>query len=484
VRKAPEIPHVALGRVEFTGRNQQVADRGLQLSAGLLGADAVIGVDRQACPEREWGTRRVSGMAVRIAEEDGRDRLRFRYFAEEVASWSRRVLILLVLELLLLAGAVFILPGGAGLQPATGETRSEALRNVGLGLGLIGAWPLVLLLLLRVLRWPQLVRPTGLALLTLTTGRGLVVVLAHLVAIVSTGATLGESRLRFLADPVDWFLILAGLVVCLRGWRLTGVAHQILPPGAQHASRSRTAWSLGLLAATGLYALVLLGACGIQRYETSAHMLQPGINSRLEHQALLALNEGVAHSQKGDNAAAGRAFERSVRLWEELTAQQPAPRIYTENLAISLHDLGLVCEQQGRPDDVEKYFARAVALAGGLGGEGQGSTEYKDCMAYARQTLAELRERKNTKALEEKESAAVRKYEEAQVHAQQGDSQAERLYQEAIALFEEILPHATSPDYRKHAVARLAAACLYLGEQQDRSDVAPGRGRCDFEVSI
>src|SRR5262249_53091988 len=56
-----------------------------------------------------------------------------------------------------------------------------------------------------------------------------------------------------------------------------------------------------------------------------------------------------------------------------------------------------------------------------------------------------------------------------------GDGAAEGLYQDALAAWEEILPQATSEDYRKHALARLAAVYLELGglhQQQAKTDDA------------
>ncbi len=71
--------------------------------------------------------------------------------------------------------------------------------------------------------------------------------------------------------------------------------------------------------------------------------------------------------------------------------------------------------------------------------------------------------------MNEKDQTAVRKYEEAHVKAQQGAAgAAEKLYREAIALWEEVLPQATSPEYRKDTVVRLAAAYLVLGELQQQ----------------
>src|SRR5262245_2981071 len=42
LRQTPDVPHVALGHVNFADHTSWAADRGLQLHAGMLGADAVI----------------------------------------------------------------------------------------------------------------------------------------------------------------------------------------------------------------------------------------------------------------------------------------------------------------------------------------------------------------------------------------------------------------------------------------------------------
>ncbi|MBN1854293.1 MAG: DUF2628 domain-containing protein [Pirellulales bacterium] len=68
--------------------------------------------------------------------------------------------------------------------------------------------------------------------------------------------------------------------------------------------------------------------------------------------------------------------------------------------------------------------------------------------------------------LDEKDKTGIRKYEEALVKADQGDIEAESLYTEAIALWEEIFPQATEKEYQKFAIGRLASAHLQLGELQ------------------
>src|SRR5262249_39155319 len=190
------------------------------------------------------------------------------------------------------------------------HSRWRAVAAGGWRLGLLNAWPVALLALLWVLRWPQFLSAAGLAVLAATTGRALTVWLAHSLAAWTARAPVEESTVRMLANPLEWAMIIAGVVLGVRAWRLAGDTRQILPPDVQAASTARQAWAHGLLAVTGVYALVLLGYAGASRYQASAHLLQPGVDPWREQEALLALNEGAAQVNKGDLDAADRSFQR------------------------------------------------------------------------------------------------------------------------------------------------------------------------------
>jgi hypothetical protein len=89
----------------------------------------------------------------------------------------------------------------------------------------------------------------------------------------------------------------------------------ILPPDARPLSTARKVWGRGLPAATALYPLAFLWFVGRTRYQSSAHLLQPGVDPRREQQALLALNEGAALTDKSDLDGAEHSFQRALRLW-------------------------------------------------------------------------------------------------------------------------------------------------------------------------
>jgi tetratricopeptide (TPR) repeat protein len=461
----PGPSHVVVGRVEFTGRTARASDRGLQLRAALRGADAVVRVWRHKCFDAGDGNRHVSGVAVRVEDTAERERLRRRWFADEVRGLVKRMLLLLVSQVALLLLVSAFCAGASSLHAATGETPLQALRSSALALGLFYAWPLLLLVLLSVLRRPQLLPAAGLAVLAATTGRGLTVMAAHLLAVRTAGGALTGATSCFLVDPVEWAFAILGLMLSVRAWRLAGDAPNMLPPEEGRAApTARKAWARGLLALTAVFALALLGFTGTGRYQMSAYLAQPGIDPRREHEALLAFNRGVAFADREELAAAERAFQDSLRQWEELTKGPAVPPAYRAYLGRALYNLAWICHRMGRLDEAESYYARAVAAGEQVTGDPAADDEFQRCLAEARRLVAELRADKLRRLLDEKDELGVRKYEEAQVKAPQEAAEAVGLYAQAITLWEEILPQATAPDYRRFAVARLAAAHLELSD--------------------
>jgi tetratricopeptide (TPR) repeat protein len=228
-----------------------------------------------------------------------------------------------------------------------------------------------------------------------------------------------------------------------------------------------------LLGLTGAYALALLGLAATSGYKTSAYMFQPGIDPRREQEALLALNQGGEQANKGNLAAAEISLQKSLRLWEELTKGTAVPVVYRRNLACTVNLLAWIRHKQGRLDEAESYYARAVALGDQLDHDPQIDDEFKQDLAEARRVLAELRGERLFKDLAEKDGVATRKYEEGLIKAQQGAAEAEGHYQEAIAVWEAILPKATAPEHRRLITARLAAAYLSLGEHRQQRGQRP-----------
>jgi tetratricopeptide (TPR) repeat protein len=466
IRRASKDPCADLGPVEFRGRTRWEADRGIQLRAGIIGADAVFGLERRKCSEELSDAHEARGFAVRIDDADARDRSRLMWYVEDLRGLFKKTLLLLVIQGALIFVSVAYGNKLPGLQAPNGESPSEALASAATGVSLVFAWPLIALTLLRVLGWPQLLRTVGIIVLAATTGRTLVVWIAHLMAASNVGAAATEAKFRLLCDPVDWAILIAGIILGSRARALSSNAQQILPHLAGTVSKRSKFWSLGLSVVTGVYALTLLVFVGISRYETSAHLLHPGVDPRRENEALRALNEGLAQANRKDMNSAERSLQEALRGWEELTARPRTPSSYRVNLALTLHNLAWMREQEGRNDQAETYYSRAVALVDELGGDRSVDDDFKQTMNEDREVLAGLRRVKSSKLLDEKDRARIRTYEEALVEAQSGAVEAERLYQEAITAWEEVLPQADNPEYRKGAIGRLSLAHLRLGELQ------------------
>jgi tetratricopeptide (TPR) repeat protein len=468
VWQAPKVAYEVLGRVEYTDHTAWAADRGLQLQAGILGADAVISVNRSKCTTMGAPARNVMGLAVRVEDPAARERMRTCWFAEEVSAVVKRMLLILVLQAVLVFVANVFCAGRSAFISATGETEAEAMASVATWMGVFFGWPLVLLALLRLLRWPGLLRAAGLAVLAATTGRGLALWLSHLAAVCTAGVGPGQGKVWLLADPVDWAVIIWGAFLCARSWRLARDAQQILPPKAPNLSPAREKWAHGMLAVSAGYALAFLGFAAVARYQESSYLIQPGIDPRREHQALLAFNEGLAQSDKGELRAAEQSWLRSLRIWEDLTRQPRVPSLYRVNLARAVYGLGWLCHRQNRLEEAEKHYARAVALADELGDDPQADADFRATMAEGRHALVGLRNARETRQLIGKGEQAARKYEEAQLKASKEDIEAEGLFREAIALWEEILPKAENEEYRRATVARVATAYLFLGQLQQQ----------------
>jgi tetratricopeptide (TPR) repeat protein len=468
-----ELPHEVVSPVEYTGQTQWHAERGLQLRAGIAGADAVVGVQSQPCRDLGGAFRRALGVAIRVADADVLSRLRVRWFGERVAQLTRQMLIWLAVYIGLLFASVTILAKASPLSVPTDETLSESLYAASLGLGLLFVWPVTLVLLLRFLRWPQLLRTVGLAVLVATTGRELAVRVGHLIAVRTTGIEWTESKLWLWLNPFDLLFLVFGIVLCVRAWRLARQAPAILPPEMQGAPAPRGEVVQGLFGLTCIYGLVCFGWCGYARYDASVYALMPGVDAQREQQALQAMDEAHAQANNGDLVAAERSWLRSLKLWEELTSSPSAPAHYRGNLAMTLNNLGWLRLKQGRREEAAKYYERVAALVATLDLNTDFDSENKKILGRAPAILAELRGESNAQQvrekvqqLEEKAQSADRKYEEAQVLTQKGDLDAVSRCQEAISLWEEILPQITNPDYRKSIVAQLAIAYLRLGELQ------------------
>jgi tetratricopeptide (TPR) repeat protein len=333
-------------------------------------------------------------------------------------------------------------------------------------------WPIVLIVLLRVFRWPQLVGISGLAVLGAVAGRGLAVEGAYFFAVRSVDAPIGGKILWSLFDPIDWGLIVAGWVLFVRSRRLAGDSDRMLPQEIDATPTGRPAWARALWTVTAAYACAFSGFVGYSRYQVDVELLQPGVDPQREQQALRAMSEGEAELDRKNLSAAEDSYQRSLRIWEELTRRRSSPPLYRANMALTLCNLGWIRRSQDRLDEAAEFYTRAVAVGDEVANAPQVDKQYREALAEARHFLTALQEHQALKGLDEKDRRAWDKYDESLVQARKGDVAAEATIREAIALWEEILPRATAVEYRKVVLPQLALAHLRLAELQQQGKSA------------
>ncbi len=175
LKRAPNVRAQVLGEVESSERTVAGARRALMLQAAVMGADAVVDVDQETVYGATGRQRRLTGKAVQAVDREGAQQLTWRWSINEIARVARSsivlVLILIALVLFTIAFRRLLPPAEltalcAGI-PLLGSVLiilQDALHSLGTETLLCITWPFCLCLLLQVLRWPQLVRPTALAL--------------------------------------------------------------------------------------------------------------------------------------------------------------------------------------------------------------------------------------------------------------------------------------------------------------------------------
>ena len=459
-----DVPQVALGPVEYAGPTAWSADRGLQLSPACRAPMRSSEVYRHKLPPSSEGTYHVRGVAIRVEDAGDRQQLRIGWYTEEIRTLASRMIQLLIAQAIVLLLAVAVSSAGSDFSSPTGETVPQALVNASYGLSLLFAWPIIMLMLLRILRWPQLLRTTGFVVLAVTGGRSLTVLLAHLLAIAAVDAPLPRGFAWYVLETILWSVL--GTVLCVRAWRLSKNARCLLPRAVQTVSTGRKTIAHCIAVTTAVYALAFLALAGHAAYQEQAYLLLPGVEPKYEQQALVAHQEGIELANKGDLPSADRAWKRSLAIWERLTTGRSAPSSYRVELARTLYNLGWVRDRQGHMEEAKKFYARAVSLADELAGDQtfKNDDALKESILHAHQVLAGV----NIKELEEKEQQACRVYEDAQIKAAKGDADAKALFLQTIRLWEEILPQAPNKSHRKDALPRLATAYFRLGKVREQ----------------
>ncbi len=353
-----------LGNVEFRHEKSARAEVGVLLQAAMMGADALVDVQRERLPEFGRTVWRSSGTAIRAVDETGRRELRSQWFASEVSRIGSWMLLMTVISFFgsLLGG--FCLGGlaqvGSGPQGTQELTAGEVFATMVLPVALIHSWPFALGLLLRIMKWPQFVRPAAITASAL----GVTLLASDLGAIIAAAVTgkwaVTAVFLLFWLDPVNFGLLFFGLMLGRRASHAYWQYRSLVPDAGRYLPLVRRLVGGTTLTAGVLFAGLLLcwrtwgGYIYVSEFVTEAEATK-------EREALEYFRDGLAKlgHQPGE---AEKAFRRTLVLWQELAAAAPARREYSENLAATKNNLGLVFEQRGQLQEAEEAYREAVAL--------------------------------------------------------------------------------------------------------------------------
>ena len=363
MNRPPQMRYQVLGPLESQEANPRLAEACLQIKAAMMGADAVVDLQKERLPQMGRTVHRRSGVAIKAVDTAGRRELRSRWFATQVAQLNRWMLGLIVTSFLVnwILSSVTTLGSavGIGIPLSPDETVIQQLATVSLFVGLLHVWPLTITLLTRWLLWPQLLKPTGLAILALG-GRSLVVLPACLaVAVIQGRWGAGLLSSLMVLDPGNLTILFFAVFLCRKAWRAYGDYHQLAPDAEQQTPRNRKVGGRLALLTSVLYLILLSGFQGWSSYALVSNFAFPGNESWKRNQAVKDFTDAVARMAQ-DPQAAEAAFLRIEPLWQELvgsTPQQPEDR---QNLAATHHNLGVIRMRLGKVAEAQASFREAL----------------------------------------------------------------------------------------------------------------------------
>jgi serine/threonine-protein kinase len=268
MRQRPMLRYQLLGVLEAKAEKRRVAEAGLQVRAAIMGADAVIDVQEEHLPDFSRTLRTLTGTAVRAVDPQGRFEFRSRWYADRASRTCAWVFVLLVVSFLsqMFVGVFHTAMFPQRLGILTSEVSPAGLPQqlfvLALIVAAIHAWPLGLTVLVRALRWPQLVLP--LALTVVGFGLGPLYLLAGaILAAVWTANWSGLASLLFgPINPMSTMLalVLPSLFLGRNAWQSAREYRLLVPEGERQAPLSRTLGGRLALIASLFFAAALAGS--------------------------------------------------------------------------------------------------------------------------------------------------------------------------------------------------------------------------------
>jgi serine/threonine protein kinase len=163
LRRRPNLRFQLLGPIEVEGKWSWTRNAALRIRGALMQADAVIGLEEERIAGLARSVRRISGTAVRTIDPSGRSELKARWLEEQTLHLANLMLWFVASSLILRIGLSVVTYVHTSWVNATSRSPDPsaalALTNELRGwasIVVLHAWPLLLWVLIRGLRWPQL----------------------------------------------------------------------------------------------------------------------------------------------------------------------------------------------------------------------------------------------------------------------------------------------------------------------------------------
>jgi serine/threonine protein kinase len=199
LQQRPNVRFQILGLVEAHGEKRRMAEDGLLVRCGIIGADAVVDLREEHLVGFGRGRTRLAGAALRAVDQAGRQELISRWFGSQINSTAKAYYACFVLIFILTYNPIII----------------YSLYTMSLFL-----WPLITVIGLHKLWLPQLIWPAIISL----AGSALAGCWMSLGVLVGwgIGGTLRAGHLGVLMywlDPTAWAMLLFHVYIVQRLWR-------------------------------------------------------------------------------------------------------------------------------------------------------------------------------------------------------------------------------------------------------------------------
>jgi serine/threonine protein kinase len=198
--RRPNERYQLLGAVEAKDRRRASSRLSLLIRAATLGADAVTDMELERMPGPGRSYWRATGNAIRSVDSGGYRQLQAQWIKQEIRQTSNLAFPLMTVGLVLTG---FMNWNSAGIAPTV-----------------LIAIPLVVLIALRILLWPQLVRPTSFAFYV--TGLHGILSMVVLAATTSNGFGNPFSVTQGLSVVAIWFILGSRMMTLQREYKALG----------------------------------------------------------------------------------------------------------------------------------------------------------------------------------------------------------------------------------------------------------------------